>query len=154
MGAGVSALLALADRVEGATGADRELDGSIGWAIGRFDHFRHGFDTTVSFYRIDDYSRAEIHVVGPKGGRVIYTDSDLPAYSASLDAAMGLVPEGDSFTVGQNVHHKHWVASVNYLGEDGAPHSRSNSYSSASPALALTAAALRARAAMLGETKL
>lgn len=70
-------------------------------------------------------------------------------YTASLDAAMSLVPEGDSFTVGQNVHHDHWVASVNYLNGDGQPQSRGSSIACRTGPLALTAAALRARAETL-----
>ena len=134
------ALEALALRCEQAAGPDRELDAAIATTIGVVPEF---------------YIRAQVH-----GITMTYWwhESDTkaayyspPAYTASLDAAMTMVPDGDSFTIGQNVHHKHWVASVNYLGDDGAPHARSNSYSNFSAALALTAAALRAAASLARE---
>lgn len=58
-------LLALAERVERATGADRELDGDIFCALGLAQLIEGAFDA----YRA-------------------------PAYTASLDAALTLVPEG------------------------------------------------------------
>lgn len=106
-------LLALAERVEGLDGPDRELDADI------------------------------MRATGLAGLKADYAPHP---YTASLDAAMTLVPEGDSFTVGQNVHHGHWVASVNYLDDDGAPQSRGCSNACRTGSLALCAAALRARA--------
>lgn len=67
--------------------------------------------------------------------------------TASLDAAVTLVPEGLAWTTGQNVHHWYWQTGVNRLNEDGAPESVSCSGPARTPALAICAAALRARAA-------
>lgn len=110
-------LLALAERVEAATGADSGLDSEI----------HHAILNGVG--------------VGSYGAQ--------PAYTASLDAAMSLVPSGLSWTLGQNVHHKHWLASVNYLNSDGAPACAGDGCSNSTPALALTAASLRAIAGSL-----
>ncbi len=127
-------LLALADRCERAKGPDRELDERIGMAIGlkrtmRVGHECLGNDRVV---------------------RIL-----CPAYSTSLDAAMTLVP-------------KDCLAMVRHLwdGDNRAGQAVLNSYVSsreeadgkmwaagfiavsATPALALCAAALRAKAAM------
>lgn len=113
-------LIKLAERVEAATGPDRELDAEIcraaGWEVVRDRH--DGKD----YYE-------------PVAG---YSWQPVPAYTSSLDAAMQLVPEDrpkwavtgrNSATVGMNggeVGHIEWVFA-------------------ATPALALCAAALRAR---------
>jgi hypothetical protein len=60
-------------------------------------------------------------------------------------AAMSLVPEGYSWTLGQNVHHGHWLCSINYVNHEGEPTCIADSGHRKSPALALTSAALRAR---------
>lgn len=70
---------------------------------------------------------------------------DLPTYTTSLDAVMALA-NGRAFTVGQNVHHLHWVASVNALDEDGSPYSLGCSNAAKSAPRALLAAILRAKA--------
>jgi hypothetical protein len=72
-------------------------------------------------------------------------------YTASLDAALTLVPDGRAWTVGQNIHHWYWSASVNALDEDGAPKSIGWGGPSNSPALALCAACIKARMEAQGE---
>ena len=116
-------LEALLARVLEGTGPDRELDLDI-------DDFmlKHGPES--------DQGRNPRYV--------------LP-YTASLDAALTLVPDGKAWTVGQNVHHWYWSASVNALDEDGAPKSIGWGGPSNSPALALCAAALQARMEALDE---
>lgn len=106
-------LRALADRVEQATGPDRELDVDI-------EHARGWPDAQWT--------------------------SDARRYTASLDAAVTLVPTGASPTFGQNVHHRYWGASINRLTPDGEVESVAWGQAH-QPALALTAAALRALAA-------
>jgi hypothetical protein len=121
-------LLALADRVDALSGPDREVDTWIENHLGlaQFEQ-PHPFRSYC-----DGETRIE-----PKH------------FTASLDAAMTLVPEGHSWTLGQNVHHKHWVCSINYLNDEGAPACLADSLSRATAALALTAAALRAQAEAL-----
>lgn len=118
-------LLALAERCENATGPDRELD--------------------VAIYEVVSGERHRPTRFGPeeRGGHVV------KAYTASLDAAMTLVPEG-------------WARRIDYrpagldlpVGCDTSPaiamvyRSLAEAYRGDAPteALALTAAALRARA--------
>lgn len=63
----------------------------------------------------------------------------------SLDAATVVVPAGLCWTLGQNVHHLYWQASVNELGRDGTPVCRGYSGPSNSAPIALCIAALKAR---------
>lgn len=118
-----SELIALAERVEAATGPDRELDECIGMAIGLKNTMRVGHECLGT-------------------DRVVPVRC--PTFTASLDAAMTLVPEGCDWSVD------------NFDGANGKPsawvHVRKSSaaieqVTGATPALALTAAALRARAA-------
>ena len=128
------AMLDLAARAEAASGADRELDAAI---------------APLQGLRIVD----EGHPIG----RMCYDDIGcahlLPRFTASLDAAMTLVPEGPSAT-GERFSVEHWDASGVH-----ASHVRASAWVSgaprvyaATPALALTAAALRARAAIRGDS--
>jgi len=103
-----AALLALAERVEQASGADASLDSRIQRCIG------------ASLFK---------------------------PYTASLDAALTLVPEGMRPSVGQNVHHGYWHAFVQSI-VDSTPHQLGGAVSNTSGALALCAAAIRARAQM------
>jgi hypothetical protein len=120
-------ILALASRVEAAGGADRALDGAIATALG-------WTEVHASFLRAD---------LGRPPGVIDWWDH-VPSYTASLDAALSLVPEGLAWTLGQNVHHHYWLASANSINADGAPFSVGNGTHTKYPALALTAAALRA----------
>jgi hypothetical protein len=123
-------LLELAARCEAATGPDRELDALIYRALAGFptDHW---------------YRYGETHLA----------DDRVPAVTASLDAAMTLIPEG-------------WDGAL-YLAADAhkpcvqleTPEMRSSfrmleemaEGTADSLALALTAACLRARASLTGE---
>lgn len=108
----MTTLQSLAARCEGAKGADRELDEAIRVAVG-------GRRVPVMGSWVVDYGA--------------------PAYTASLDAAMGLVPEPKSFNMS---HAGNSVARVDIL-----PDGPEFSGYAPTPALALCAAALRARAA-------
>lgn len=115
MTANAAEIEALTLRCESATGADRELDADI---------------APLQGLRIVD----EGHPLG----RCCYDGNGqsvtLPRYTASLDAAMSLVPE--EYCVDLMSHEEGWDARI------GSP-----AYArAATPALALTAAALRARA--------
>jgi hypothetical protein len=119
-------LLALAKRVEALTGPDREVDTWIENHLGlaRFEP-AHPFRS-----HCDGHTRKE-----PK------------LYTASLDAAMSLVPEGWNW--GAWMRHD-WLkqnAQVWHLERKGS----TNNGDAATPALALTAAALRAIAETEGQ---
>ena len=78
------ALLALADRCEQATGADRELDAAIFRAIGAPVPFQ--FANKLLALTLDEARNAYFADIGEM--RVRY---EPPAYTASLDAAMTLI---------------------------------------------------------------
>jgi hypothetical protein len=142
-------LLELAERCEAAEGADRELDIAIALGLpsatygdkaGRFYNagpYYDGADDRIGFEAEDGST------VVPGGA----PDMLVRPYTASLDAAMTLVPEG----------HK-WVVQQNDSDKPGRQHfaelrrGHMTSYDKAfpvwatTPALALCAAALRARA--------
>jgi hypothetical protein len=111
-------LLALAERCEQAAGPDKELD-----------------------FTIDNFMLKH----GPEADRIRNPRYVLP-YTASLDAAVTLVPEGRAWTLGQNIHHWYWQANINALNDDGSPTSLGFGGPCNYPALALCAAALRAKA--------
>lgn len=129
----MSALLELAARCEAATGPDRELDCRI------------SLELSGIAYGDSDVSEMLRYRDEPTGyGRYRPADEHVAEYTASLDAAMTLAPEG-------------WIVSLSIFTEEGAeallqddrinPVRLSNQEGSASiPALALCAAALRARA--------
>lgn len=107
-------LMELAAKVEQAEGPDRELDEAIRLLV----------------------ERNEKVVLDLTGG---YVPPSTPAYTASLDAAMMLVPEGAAWIVGFAV--------------DGVPFANvdfDRRTTAATPALALVAASLRAKAQSLG----
>ncbi|MDD3798402.1 MAG: hypothetical protein PHE36_04400 [Novosphingobium sp.] len=92
---------------------------------------------------------------GPYKGRLGPADKDgyvkpFRSFTASIDAAMTLVPDGYFWTLGGNVHHGHWIASINMLNSEGQPWCIACGNAAATPALALTAAALRALAEKKG----
>ena len=123
-------LLALAEWCEAATGPDREIE--------------------LAIWRLTDLGAPEVE----EAGKVPLPW--LKNYTASLDAAVTLVPEGCLFTA-RTVWDKGKQAGLGFVsryekGEFGG-HERlywmdEHQAVAATPALALTAAALRARAAM------
>jgi hypothetical protein len=117
-------LLELADRCEQATGPDRELDAEIAEASGNMP---------------EDYQRAT-HYGEPRPyfwHKFEHEGEIIPLrYTASLDAAMTLVPEEAWWSVMRAPCAEGYDAEV---ASDDPRHA-------ATPALALCAAALRARA--------
>jgi hypothetical protein len=113
----------LAERCEAATGPDRELSWDIWEAIGE--------------PVIDDYS----------------LNGSAPAYTASLDAAMTLVPEGYYWTLslgckaGRDSEFGPYWAEL-YSMADYRSHIDVEEIPGTTPALALCAAALKARTAL------
>lgn len=130
----MSALIALAERVEAGSAEEQGRLLDEAWETlaehsAKFRRFatsapdHHGFNSNA-----DKFSMA----------------LEAMAYES---AAMMLVPEGLAWTLGQNVHHHYWSAGVTGIDEDGAPKAIGFAGPACAPALALTAAALRARAA-------
>jgi hypothetical protein len=123
-------LLELAARCEAATGHDRELDAAIACAAGPMI----APDWVVSARPSDNRVGAVVRYFDD-GTHGWY---DAERFTASLDAAMTLVPEGCSWAI--NSRNSAEVFGMG-CGQGGGR--------AATPALALTAAALRAR----GEAK-
>jgi len=80
-------LLTLAERCEQAAGPDRELDVAIAFACGIVTH-RQG----NCFYTKNRY--CSVMVLDYDYDDTEYRAPELPSYTASLDAAVTLVPEG------------------------------------------------------------
>ena len=116
-------LIELAERAEKASGPDRELDKAIWAALGNCNH-----DRTGGYICLDC-------------GKDTYGEKSAPVFTASLDAAMTLVPEGWCFevTCWKDGNGTACVSQYNPGDQDHTGHA-------ATPAIALVAAALRARA--------
>lgn len=125
-------LLALAGRVEGLSGPDRALDAEIAWLTRwRWDGWE---DEDV---RIEDRSLEYVIERVENGFNSIWRN--VPRYTASLDAAMSLVPKGSPWKVQD---HPDWSVSAVVDVEEGY---------ATTAALALCAAALRAITSQEGE---
>jgi hypothetical protein len=122
----------LAERCEAATGPDRELDCAIAVALGRTDEGGSGFHRTFPDDSVFEQVRALL-------------------FTASLDAAMTLVPEGWVIgSVAEEAPRTQWVVELRrghrtsydkVVFSEYTPGKRCASF-----ALALCAAALKARA--------
>ena len=121
LGSDVSDLIALAERVAATTGADRRLEEEIARAFG---------------WREEEYNE-----IGEEPGTMWVQPNGLrnmlPTFFSSLDAAMTLVPKGAQLQFQSfGGPGPMWLVSPNERYVSGA-----------TPALALVAACLRARAA-------
>lgn len=137
----MSDLLELAERVEKEEGPDRKLDYAVHYAERGCPERADEID-----YIKDPYKVSEFVMLKNGGGSTGYLP---PRYTASLDAAMTLVPEGCGFLL-TSTHMERWaqVVSESKLADGTLLVGPSlGSSKAATPALALTAAALRARAA-------
>ena len=134
-------LLALAARVEAGTGPDRELDREIHF------HAVHPWLAKTCVKWVEAYCEADGSFLWWTSERLAekkegYSDQWLP-FTTSLDAATSLVPAGCDWLRRRDLLTLRMVMRVvcnDYGGESDAP----------TPARALTAAALRARAAEAG----
>jgi hypothetical protein len=120
-------LRALIERVERAEGPDRELDAEIACAV--LPHFRGKYP----------------NIFAP--GSITYPGGFLwnaCHYTSSLDAAASLVPEGWQWTASGGCRQYQASSYCTQSHVSGRPTTEGDA---ATPALALTAAALRARLA-------
>lgn len=120
----------LVERLEAAEGPSRELDAEIARALGWKD------------VGIGPHAPQTVKWVRPDGSE---TFNRLPAYTASIDAALTLVPEGWEWTVGNTYAEGRTFARVENFALKGEPNF--NVDGQRPPALALTIAALKAREA-------
>lgn len=134
----------LIERLEKSEGPDRELDCLIWTAVnGKGQPMKTVAEPYYEPPRFFCNPNPEINWIGYDLLNVA------ERYTASLDSALTLVPEGLAWTLGQNVHHRYWQASVHNLDEDGRPQSigYSSLQGNRTAPIALCAAALKARAA-------
>jgi hypothetical protein len=139
----VSDLLALAERCEAATGIDREIDKSIWVMLGKCLHSRTTYERVQgdSGHTCDDCGADSWGNLGKFGQRL---HDGVPAYTASLDAAMTLLTERMRLRGFGEGKSGVWVADI---AERDYGRRCIAIGSAVTPALALTAACLKARAA-------
>jgi len=129
-------VLALADRAEKATGPDRELDADISRALGWFQK------PVTMRYANPDAVVTEHYWTFEGDSRGAWSTTAPHLFTASLDAAMTLVPEG--WQVEMVIRDEGAAAQLfDTIRGPSEPWIRKMS---ATPALALTAACLRALA--------
>ncbi len=118
----------LADRIEAATGPDRELDELIAaFAANAVREVQA--DGRTAYHSLDGSRWVSVHS---------------PAFTSSIDAALTLVPEGWALGLLGEVEGRRWSCTIHRRdrqagsvgGRDGG---------TANPALAIAAAALRSR---------
>lgn len=120
-------MIELIDRIEAATGADRDLNAAIAVASGQYVVSRHHPGMFAHKDRPHQFSYF------------------VPAYTASIDAAMGLVPDGWAWMVGCAPDFQRFFATL-MTTDDAAPiEDETIDTNAATPALALCAAAMKAR---------
>lgn len=129
----VQDLIELAGRCEKATGPDREIANDVLFACGWTSHeFGEGDNRTTIW-------------TAPRGEE--FTDGDQPDPTGSIDAAMTLVPEAHAASVEWSPRFPGYA----WLYPPDNKDDVSFEGNAATPALALCAAALRARASIKGE---
>lgn len=135
-----SELLRLAERVEAATAPDRELDARIAVAIySDSGHADPRDNTHARFPSPSDECAPGTYWISAFSGLSLRTADP---FTASLDAAMTLVPEGWDWSAGTLGNGK---GGHSFMRPAGRHYPRVE-VDAATPALALTAASLRARA--------
>lgn len=121
---------ALIARLEDATGPDRELDALLAVASGQFCHI---YRTVAGcfVYRADE-----------QGGQ------RAPYFTASIDAALMLVPEGCFPSLAKNVRSgvwRAWVATVSCDKWNRPKYNTKDAAEAPTPALAICIASLRVK---------
>lgn len=136
----MSALLELAARVEALTGPDREVDAEIAVAVsGDSGAFVVAPMEDCIFQHIPGWWRDGAD-----------KSHDAPEYTASLDAAMSLVPKGCGFNLDRywmiGREGSAWRCDLSFGGTPDSPRRVGRAEDAYSAATAITAAALRAKA--------
>lgn len=146
-------LTTLIERVEAASGADRELDCLIWCEVNAIEPEWQGNCLVAGIHGIVGWIDPGKHDRNFSCTAATTGPASVPAYSASLDAAMLLVPEGWKLhflqdTEFDNPEARHWSVSLRprHGRWDGTPQGAEVQAFAATPALALLAACLKARA--------
>jgi hypothetical protein len=139
----MSEMTDLIERVEKASGPDRELDVLVGAEVNLFADNRY----LCLRKTLEICGMAQTLEMAESHQNILRTE--LPRYTASIDAALTLLPHGYASAVGtmafKNCNKKPWAT---YWTPQGVPHS----VEAETPALAVTLAALKARAAISAAT--
>lgn len=141
-----SNLLELAERAERAEEPDRELDALIEVQRRRLAAYAAG---------LNDSNRAQWQASANGGVHDPHTVYTAPYFTASIDAALSLVPEGagvrlDRYWIAER-EGPVWMASICSGGVPENPRQVFEVWDCVTPALALVAAALRARSTNTNE---
>lgn len=139
----MTGVIRLAERVEKLTGPDREVDGLIACAIFKTVMTDDDLIYLSPICKSDECAPGTYWLV-QRSGRSLQT---APSYTASLDAAMTLVPDGFKWRCGYSRHVPHNAEVVDYNSHKGTFIGESDS----NRACALTAAAIRSLAAQRGQ---
>ena len=124
----------LIEKLERADGPSRELDEAIYELMGGCNHKR------TKYYAV----QSDTGVTCLDCGKDTYGAKYAPSYTASIDAAMTLVPEGFRWALGCNgIDSGHPVGTASVFSPEGAMFKGSG----ATPAIALCIAALKAKEA-------
>lgn len=146
----MSTLLEMSERVDAAAGPDHELDKAIavatGWCLHPRDRQRDDSAQSDTGFTCLDCGADSWGNTGPTGQK---RSAAIPAYTASLERAMELVPEGagynlDRYWIREGVR---WKVEIATGGIPQQPRQVFVCWDAHSAALATTAAALRAIAA-------
>lgn len=133
-------LLSLADRVEAASGPDRELDGEIDRLLHNRPKDGDYCEKENALWRVKDaWSGLLVRTDGFARGSFCARE-----YTASLDAALTLVPEGVAWTLDGGNPSCYDSASLGPIPASGELLNPLWFGNAATPALALAAASLRA----------
>lgn len=135
----------LIERLERATGEDRELNARIWWCVERTRAERAYWNAAGGL------PRALPDVFPTNGLGTIAIAMFAPNYSGSLDAAVSLVPEGWSWSVTYESEKKSSPAFCGSVRRYWTSFDKDHFAFAVSPAIALCIASLRARAANVGE---
>ncbi len=152
-------LMELASRIEASEGADRELDLEIALLFADpEDRLARVIETSKRGLNQRLGQSWELEAKGVQyevwNEHCCYANGNIPvaSYTASLDAAMGLIPEGCGYEV-HSEYGDELVASAHtypltgrHIARVYTPAHGSYETTAATPALALVASALRARA--------
>lgn len=148
-------LLRLAERCEKETAGSRELDALI-WAEIDGRDVRWHDNMLLGKSRKPPHDECRIGYIDPgvvnRNFSLAWPQSPIPEYSSSLDAAVSLVPEEMAFGCGsRDATNTSWAWVGKHDGSVCAPDTKIAN--AATPALALTAACLRALASRDDESR-
>lgn len=139
----INAVENLIERLEAATGPDRELDGLIYGALNNLERNDCTFILDIDGERFQFRHPTKTH---PSGPAALYVRGyNVLEYTSSLDAALTLVPDGWWLTLQCKGQHYHADLEYTGPGEVEGPDDV-HSYNKPLPALAICIAALKARA--------